>query len=190
VRWFTPERMARGGDCDRTDEAILALLTEDARLSLAEIGRRVNLSAAAVNRRMKRLEQVGVIRGYTVLIDDASRRRGMHAFVELHVAGNTRVDDIGDVGREIDEVRAVFTIAGDPDALVWVTVSDVAHLQRTIDRLRRNDRITGTKTLMVLDSWHRSETADRIPSRRGGWLQAFSTGPSRTARRGRDWTKS
>jgi Lrp/AsnC family transcriptional regulator, leucine-responsive regulatory protein len=178
-------------DCDRTDEAILALLTENARLSLTEIGRRVNLSPAAVNRRMKRLEQDGIIRGYTVLVDDTSQRRGMHAFVELHVAGTARVDDIGQVGRDIDEVRAVFTVAGDPDALVWVNVSDVEHLQRTIDRLRRNDRITGTKTLMVLDSWHRSESSSRAGGRRrGGWLQAFAADATRKACGGRDRAKS
>jgi Lrp/AsnC family transcriptional regulator, leucine-responsive regulatory protein len=176
--------MASREDCDQTDEAILALLVENARLSLTEIGRLVSLSPAAVNRRIKRLEQRGVIRGYTTLVDDATRGRGMHAFVELRVAGTTRVDEIGNVGREIDEVRAVFTIAGDPDAIVWVNVGDVEHLQHTIDRLRRNERITGTKTLMVLDSWHRSNTpaqnGARLPARRAGWLSAFSgDGPRR-----------
>jgi Lrp/AsnC family leucine-responsive transcriptional regulator len=150
--------------CDQTDDAILALLVENARLSLTEIGRRVSLSPAAVNRRIKRLERLGVIRGYTAVIDERSHERRMHAFVELRVAGTARVDEITDVGRGIDEVRAVFTIAGDPDALVWVDVADVEHLQHTIDRLRRNERIIGTKTLMVLDSRHRSEPA---PGNRG-----------------------
>ena len=170
--------MGPRGGCDSTDEAILALLRANARESLAEIGRRVNLSPAAVNRRMKRLEENGVIRGYTVLLNEASRDANMNAFVELRVAGNTRVHDIGEIGNDIDDVQAVFTTAGDPDALVWVRVKDVAHLQRTIDRLRRNDRVTDTKTLMVLDSWRRREApqqAEHTPARRSGRLQAFGS---------------
>jgi hypothetical protein len=50
-------------------------------------------------------------------------------------------------------VQAVFTIAGDPDALVWMRVKDVKDLTRVIDQLRRSGRVTGTKTLMVLDTW-------------------------------------
>jgi Lrp/AsnC family leucine-responsive transcriptional regulator len=156
---YSATAMAPRAHVDGTEEAILALLAENARMSLVEIGRRVNLSPAAVNRRMKRLEETGVIRGYTALVDSATPGGGLDAFVELHVAGTTTVSDIGDVGKEIKEVRAVFTIAGDPDALVWVRVSDVAHLKRTIDELRRNHQVTGTKTLMVLGSWHRSEIA-------------------------------
>ena len=174
--------MARRGVCDSTDEAILALLSENARQSVAEIGRRVNLSPAAVNRRMKRLEEIGVIRGYTVLLNEASRDTDMRAVVELRVAGNTRVHDIGEIGNDIDAVQAVFTTAGDPDALIWVSVKDVAHLQHTIDRLRRNDRVTGTKTLMVLDSWRRREATqltDPVPARRSDRFRAF--GPTRRA---------
>lgn len=51
----------------------------------------------------------------------------------------------------VPEVQAVYTIAGDPDALVHVRVRDLAHLQSVIDTLRR----AGTETLMVLGSWSR-----------------------------------
>ncbi|GAA1003448.1 hypothetical protein Aple_003660 [Acrocarpospora pleiomorpha] len=51
----------------------------------------------------------------------------------------------------------MFTIAGDSDALVWLRVRDLGHLQNTIDAIRRNHRVTGTRTLIVLDSWARGE---------------------------------
>ena len=54
------------------------------------------------------------------------------------------------------EVVAVFTTAGDPDALVWLRVSDMDQLGHAIDRLRRSGRVTGTKTLIVLDTWTRA----------------------------------
>jgi hypothetical protein len=51
----------------------------------------------------------------------------------------------------------VFTIAGDPDALVWLRARDLRHLQDAIEEMRRSRRVTSSKTLIVLDSW----TADR-----------------------------
>jgi hypothetical protein len=53
----------------------------------------------------------------------------------------------------------VFTIAGDPDALVRIRVDDVEHLKQVVNALRRSGRITGTKTLMVLDRWTRAADA-------------------------------
>jgi Lrp/AsnC family leucine-responsive transcriptional regulator len=67
--------------------------------------------------------------------------------------GDTKVHDIAGVARGLPEVQAVFTTAGDPDALVWIRVRDVADLTRVIDLLRRSGRVTSTKTLMVLETW-------------------------------------
>ena len=55
--------------------------------------------------------------------------------------------------RDLPEVQAVFTLAGDPDAVVWMRVRDSGHLAATIDRLRRSGRITETKTMMILHTW-------------------------------------
>lgn len=138
---------------DGTDLEIIALLEADARRSLADIARRVSLSAPAVKRRIDRLEQTGVITGYTVTVDHAKLGRPLEAFSELRFAGTTKVDEISMIAKDIPEVRAVFTIAGDPDALVWMRVKDVDDLKRVIDRLRRTGKVVGTKTLMVLGTW-------------------------------------
>ncbi len=53
-------------------------------------------------------------------------------------------------------MQAVYTIAGDPDALVQLRVRDMHHLQDVIDGLRRTGQVTGTKTLMVLGHWIRT----------------------------------
>ena len=135
---------------DGTDLEIISLLERDARLPLAEIGRHVSLSAPAVKRRMDRLEEAGVITGYTITVDHGKLGWPLEAFSELRFAGDTKVDAISAIAEDIPEVRAVFTIAGDPDALVWMRVKDVEDLKRVIDRLRRSGNVVGTKTLMVL----------------------------------------
>jgi len=135
---------------DSIDREILDLLTENARRTLGDIGQRVRLSAPAVKRRIDRLEAAGVILGYTTRLDHARLGRPLEAFTELRFSGDARVDAIASIGDDIPEVEAVFTIAGDPDALAWIRVSDVHELKRVIDRLRGSGAVIGTKTLMVL----------------------------------------
>ena len=151
--------MTEEAELDETDREILELLQRDSRRSFAEIAKAVSLSAPAVKRRVSRLEDLGVIRGYTLQLDHAKLGRPLDAFTELRFAGSTSVDAIAAIATEIPEVETVFTIAGDPDALVWIRVRDVAELKRVIDRLRRSGKVTGTKTLMVLSSWSREASA-------------------------------
>lgn len=139
-------------DVDETDLEILDQLRTNARRTLAEISAAVSLSSPAVKRRISRLERLGVIRGYTVDIDHAKLGRPIEAFTELRFAGSTRVPDIAQLPASIPEVEAVHTIAGDTDALVRIRVKDVGDLTRVVDLLRRTGRVTGTKTLIVLDT--------------------------------------
>lgn len=138
---------------DDIDREILALLHENARRTVADIAGRVNLSPAPVKRRIDQLEASGVIKGYTVVVDHERLGDRLEAFTELRFVGNASVQDISATVAGMPEVRAFFTTAGDPDALVWLSVADLADLKRVIDRLRRSGRVTGTKTLMVIDKW-------------------------------------
>jgi Lrp/AsnC family transcriptional regulator, leucine-responsive regulatory protein len=138
---------------DPTDYEILALLKEDARRTLSDIAEHVTLSVAAVKRRVDRMQAVGVITGFTVQVDYAKLGWGIQAFTELRFLGTANVEDIRRTATRVPETQAVFTIAGDPDALVWLRARDMRHLQDTIDEMRRSRRVTSSKTLIVLDSW-------------------------------------
>ncbi|MFC4947902.1 Lrp/AsnC family transcriptional regulator [Pseudonocardia sp. GCM10023141] len=140
---------------DETDHQLLEMLRVDGRRTYSDMARDVGLSVAAVKRRVDRLREIGVITGFTVQVDDAKLGWGVGAFCELRYVGTTGVDDILRTARSIPEVQAVYTIAGDPDALFQVRVRDIGHLQDVIDKLRRSGTVTGTKTLMVLGSWTR-----------------------------------
>ena len=146
----------RPDQLDATDRQILDLLQRDARRTFGDIGARVGLSAPAVKRRVDRLENDGIITGYTTVLDHARLGRPLEAFAELRFSGRTRVDDIEGIADHVPEIQAVFTVAGDPDALAWIRVRDVDDLKRVIDRIRATGKVTGTKTLMVLGSTVRS----------------------------------
>ena len=143
---------------DDTDREIIALLQEDSRRTLADIGQRATLSVTAVKRRIDRLCESGIIIGYTILVDHAKLGRPLEAFAELRFSGGTQAKEIAAAAVDIPEVEAIFTTAGDPDALVWLRADNLSHLKQVIDRLRRTGRVTGTKTLMVLDRWSRDRS--------------------------------
>jgi Lrp/AsnC family transcriptional regulator, leucine-responsive regulatory protein len=147
-------------ELDPTDHQIIELLTQNARRTMADIGDKVSLSASAVTRRIERLERSGVISGYTLVVDHRKAGRPIQAFTEVRFAGTADLKEIKDTAAQLPEVQAVFTTAGDPDALVWLQVPDVERLGQVIEKLRRRGRVTGTKTLIVLDTWSRHRAFD------------------------------
>ena len=164
--WPTPpyNGVMSAVDLDPTDHQILDLLSQNARRTMADIGERVSLSASAVTRRIERLERAGVIAGYTTVIDHGKVGRPIQAFTEVRFAGTADLKEIKETAIQLPEVQAVFTTAGDPDALVWLQVPDVERLGQVIEQLRRRGRVTGTKTLIVLDTWSRQRAfePDRV----------------------------
>ena len=141
---------------DDIDRRIIDLLREDARRTISDIASLVNLSAAPVKRRIDRLERIGVIAGYTVVLNHAKLGPTIDAYVELRIDGNADLDEILAAITAVPEVLEVFTVAGDPDALVRIRLEDMTHLKHVVNALRQSGRVRGTKTLMVLDHWSRA----------------------------------
>ncbi len=139
---------------DSTDEKIISVLQADARRSASEVGRLVGLSPPAAKRRIMRLEEIGLIRGYTVLLDHRLAGDQIEAFIELRFAPGTQVDEIDEAVTDLPEVVESFTLAGDPDALARVRVRDLDHLKTVVDRIRRGRRggpkVLTTRTVIVL----------------------------------------
>lgn len=158
---------------DAVDRRILDLLVRDSRRSASEIGRLVSLSPAAAKRRIDGLEKTGYIRGYTAILDHTKLGRQLEAFAELRFAPGTQVGDIDHALDDLPELVESFTVAGDPDALVRLRVSDVDHLKRVIDRIRQSRRgsakVVGTKTLIVLGT--SAGPAGALPRARSGSTQ-------------------
>lgn len=139
---------------DATDEAIIGALTSDARQSASQVGRLVGLSPPAAKRRIDRLEQIGLIRGYTVLLDHRMTGSQIEAFIELRFAPGTQVAEVDTAVTHLPEVIESFTLAGDPDALARVRVRDLDHLKTVVDRIRRGrpggPTVLTTRTVIVL----------------------------------------
>lgn len=114
----------------------------------------MGLSPPAAKRRIDRLEQIGLIRGYTVLLDHRITGSQIEAFIELRFAAGTQVAEVDTAVTDLPEVIESFTLAGDPDALAHVRVRDLEHLKKVVDQMRRGrrggPRILTTRTVIVL----------------------------------------
>ena len=135
---------------DQTDHAIIAALSSDARASFAEIGQAVSLSAPAVKRRVDRLRSAGVIKGFTAVIDPAAIGGRTEAFVELFCTGRTTPAQIAAAARRHPAVIGAYTISGEADALVHLRAADIPHLEQALERLRSENFITSTRSMIVL----------------------------------------
>ena len=117
---------------DATNYQLIAALQEDARLSLAELGRRVGLTAPAVGERLGRLEQAGIIRGYHADVDP--RALGYELSVVLRIRPAPRqIAAVADLARATPEVTECVRVTGEDCFVMRLHVRDVAHLEEVID---------------------------------------------------------
>jgi DNA-binding Lrp family transcriptional regulator len=137
---------------DDADRKIIASLRENSKQTFAAIGREVGLSAAAVKRRVDRLEAAAVITGYGARIDAQRLGHAVEAFVEVYCADRTAPSDVGRSLAGMSEVLAAFTVSGEADAVLRLRVESIDHLEKVVERLRRDRNIVRTRTLIVLST--------------------------------------
>jgi Lrp/AsnC family leucine-responsive transcriptional regulator len=121
------------GPIDDTNRALLAELQSDARLSLAELGRRVGLSAPAVAERLGRLEREGVIAGYRTEIDPRALGYTLAAVLRIRPAPR-QIAAVAELARGTPEVVECHRITGEDCFIMKLHVRTVEHLEEVIDR--------------------------------------------------------
>jgi Lrp/AsnC family leucine-responsive transcriptional regulator len=121
------------GPLDTVNRRLLRELQADARLSLAELGRRVGLSAPAVGERLQRLQEAGVVRGYRVELDPAALGLPLGVIIRVRPAAG-ELPKVADLARQTPEVVECHRITGEDCFFMKLQVRDVAHLEEVIDR--------------------------------------------------------
>ncbi|MGO1316243.1 MAG: Lrp/AsnC family transcriptional regulator [Cellulomonadaceae bacterium] len=138
------------GGVDEIDRTILAHLTRNARATFQEIGQEVSLSAPAVKRRVDRLQATGVIRGFTTVVDPASMGWRTEAYVQVFCRGTVAPELLAQAWEPIPEVVSAATVTGAPDAILRVVATDVQHLERALERIRRSANVDHSESTIVL----------------------------------------
>lgn len=126
-------RSAEGAPLDATNRHLLAELQRNARLSLAELGRRVGLSSPAVAERLQRLEQDEVILGYHAQLDPRALGFALSAVIRIRPAPR-QLHEVSSLAQSTPEVVECRRITGEDCYIVLAHVRSVEHLEEVIDR--------------------------------------------------------
>jgi Lrp/AsnC family transcriptional regulator, leucine-responsive regulatory protein len=117
---------------DSTNVRLLSELQDDARLTLAELGRRVGLSPPAVGERLQRLQDDGVIAGYRASVDPRALGYALGAILRIRPAPR-QIAKVADVAKRTPEVVECHRITGEDCFFMKLYVRDVEHLEEVID---------------------------------------------------------
>ncbi len=136
---------------EEIDRAIVAALTADGRLSYTDLAERVGLSVSAVHQRVRRLEQRGVIKGYTARIDHEALGLPLTAFVAVRPMDPSQPDDAPERLAGLPQIESCFSVAGEDFYLLMVRVESPAGLERLLQEIRKAANVT-TRTTVVLST--------------------------------------
>src|SRR5215472_6634463 len=122
------QKMAADKDMDRVDREILRLLAADASLSLADIADKVGLTSTPCWKRIRRMEQAGIIRGRVATIDPPKVGLPVSVFVEVETADHSSdwLKRFAEVVAGMPEIVDAWRMSGDVDYLLHVVVPDIA----------------------------------------------------------------
>ena len=152
-------------DIDSTDAKILEALQRDGRASHSAIAEEVGLSQPSVRERVKKLEQRGVIKGYTALLDPEALDLGVLAFISARF-NEWKTKDVAAEIAEVPQVLEVHHIAGEDCLLVKVRCHSPADLEQVLERIWRSGAISGTKTTIAFSSYKETSAIpleERVP---------------------------
>lgn len=145
---------------DEKDVAILALIQENSKLTARQIAQRINAPITTVFAKTKRMEELGIIRGYRAILAPEKLDSGTAAFILASVSYRAKADDIPvsqrTVAEEIarfPEVQEVHIITGDWDLLIKLRAESVESIGKfVVDKLRLINGLEKTLTCMVFET--------------------------------------
>ncbi len=135
----------------KQDQLLIALLSDNSRLPIAELARKLNVSRTAASARLQRLERDGVIKGYTLKLSDKYLQGRMKAVVMIKSAPLKRVGIERALG-SLSELITLYSISGSFDMTAVVLTSSVNELDDVIDQIGMLEGVEETQTSVILST--------------------------------------
>jgi Lrp/AsnC family transcriptional regulator, leucine-responsive regulatory protein len=140
---------------EEIDRAIVAALAADGRLSYTDLADKVGLSVSAAHQRVRRLEQRGVLKGYTARLDYEAIGLPLTAFVAIRPLDSAAPDDAPQRLAGLPEVESCYSVAGEDFYLLLVRVGSPGDLERLLQEIRTAANVA-TRTTVVLSTPYES----------------------------------
>jgi Lrp/AsnC family transcriptional regulator, leucine-responsive regulatory protein len=136
---------------EEIDRKILALLSQDGRMSFTDLARQTGLSVSATHQRVRRLERRGVIRGYAAVIDPADAGLPLTAFISIKPFDPAAPDDAPQRLSDLGAIEACHSVAGEENYILKVRVGSPADLENLLQEIRAAASVS-TRTTIVLST--------------------------------------
>lgn len=144
--------MLKYSDIDSTDLKILSLLIENAALPYTEIGKRVFVSGGTVHVRMKKLEQMGVVKGSRLVIDPSKLGWDISAFLGIYLEKSSLYEQVAAELERIPEVVNIHYTTGIYSIFMKIVCRDTGHLREILhDKIQKVNGIQRTETFISLE---------------------------------------
>lgn len=144
--------MHKYSEIDNTDLRILSLLIENAALPYTEIGKRVFVSGGTVHVRMKKLEQLGIVKGSQLVIDPAKLGWDISAFLGIYLEKSSLYEEVASYLEKIPEVVNIHYTTGIYSIFIKIVCRDTGHLREVLhDKIQKVDGIQRTETFISLE---------------------------------------
>jgi Lrp/AsnC family leucine-responsive transcriptional regulator len=136
---------------EEIDRQIVELLCADGRMSFTDLGKRTGLSTSAAQQRVRRLEQRGVLRGYTAVVDPDAIGLPLTAFISIKPNDAAAPDDAPEKLAGIAAIEACHSVAGDENYILKVRVATPGALEALLGEIRSTVNVS-TRTTVVLST--------------------------------------
>jgi Lrp/AsnC family leucine-responsive transcriptional regulator len=140
---------------EETDREIIRLLSQDGRMSYTDLARATGLSTSAVHQRVRRLEQRGVIKGYTAVVAAEVVGLPLTAFISVTPLDPAAPDDAAGQLAHLPEIEACHSVAGEESYILKVRVASPGALEDLLARVRAAANVR-TRTTVVLSTPYES----------------------------------
>ena len=137
---------------DEVDREIIEHLRENARTTFVDIGKALGVSDATVYNRVKRLMEIGVIKRFTIEVDEAAIGKGASGFILVNVKPGT-VKEVSKQLAEIERVSEIHEVHGPEDLIVKIRAKNLGRLRSVILKVREIPDVVETEFIPVFKTW-------------------------------------
>lgn len=146
------EKAAKNFEIDNVDLKILSLLMQDATMAYTEIGKRIFVSGGTVHVRMKKMEEMGIVRGSQLIIDHTKLGWDISAFLGIYLDKSSLYAEVALELMKIPEVVNIHYTTGIYSIFIKIVCRDTLHLREVLhDKIQKVQGIQRTETFISLE---------------------------------------
>ena len=146
------ENAGKNYEIDNIDLKILNILSENAKMPYTEVAKRIFVSGGTVHVRMKKLEEMGVVKGSTLKIDYARLGYDITCFLGIYLEKSSLYDEVVAKLKEIHEITTIRYTTGNYNIFCKILCKDTQHLRDVLhDQIQKVDGIESTETFISLE---------------------------------------